>query len=333
MARQNRSASRLTVLVALAMNAVIAVAKLVAGAVSGSSAMLAEAAHSIADTVNELFLLTSLRRSARPADASHPFGYGAERFFWSLLAAIGIFVSGAVFSVYQAISALTGPAQQGGHAYGWSYLVLGVAFVAEGTSWLRSVTQLRREARAADRGFRDHLRRSRDPTVRTVFSEDAAALAGIGIAATGIGLHQATGNRLWDAVAAMAIAVLLTLVALHLGRHNMKLLIGQSAEPRLRQELWDELMGVPEVDAVIELLTMHIGTDEILLATRLDLADGLDSDAVEDVSSRIEREIGRRHPEVTQVFLDATRASEPERARAHRLSNPTPDAGSATAGE
>jgi cation diffusion facilitator family transporter len=325
MATRNRGASRTTVLLALAMNTIIAAAKLVAGAVSGSSAMLAEGAHSVADTVNELFLLASLRRSERPADASHPFGYGAERFFWSLLAAIGIFVSGATFSMYQAISALTGPADAGGHAYTWSYVVLGVAFVAEGTSWVRSVVQLRREAGAADRGFFDHLRRSRDPTVKTVFSEDAAALIGLGIAATGIGLHQATGNRVWDAAAAAAIAVLLSVVAFYLGRHNMALLIGKSADPQLRQDLWDELMTVDEVDAVIELLTMHIGTDEILMAARLDLADGLDSDEIEDVSSRIEQQIGRRHPEVTQVFLDATRASEGERARAHQLTASTND--------
>src|SRR5690606_41771412 len=122
---------------------------------------------------------------------------------------------------------------------------------------VRAVVQLRREAGAAGRGFREHLRGSKDPTVKTVFSEDAAALAGILIAATGIGLHQATGDRVWDAAAAMAIAVLLTGVALHLGRHNMRLLIGQSADPALRRELWDELMAVPEVDAVVELLTMH----------------------------------------------------------------------------
>jgi cation diffusion facilitator family transporter len=330
MADPNRSASRVTVLLALAMNAVIAAAKLIAGAVSGSSSMLAEGAHSIADTVNELFLLTSLRRSARPADSTHPFGYGSERFFWSLLAAIGIFVSGAVFSMYQAVTALTGPTDTGAQSYTWSYVVLGMAFVAEGVSWIRSVVQLRREATAADRGFVSHLSRSRDPTVKTVFSEDAAALIGIGLAAAGIGLHQATGDRIWDAAGAAAIAILLTLVAFHLGRHNMALLIGQSADPALRQELWNELMGVPEVDAVVELLTMHIGTDEILLAARLDLADGLDSDEIEDVSSRVERQIGRRHPEVTQVFLDATRASTRQRARAHRMVDSSPGETSAS---
>lgn len=305
-------------LLALGMNALIAAAKLVAGAASGSSAMLAEGAHSVADTVNEVFLLTSLRRSARPADSSHPFGYGAERFFWSLLAAIGIFVSGAAFSMYEAVTGLTGaPEEQ--PSYAWSYGVLGVAFVAEAVSWARAVTQLRGEADAAGRSFRDHLGRSRDPTVKTVFSEDAAALLGLGIAAVGIGLHQATGNQVWDAVAAMAIAVLLTAVAIYLGRHNMALLTGQAADPVLRQQLWDELMSVPEVDAVIELLTMHLGSDEILLAARLDLADGLDSDAVEHLSTRIEREIGRRHPDVTQVFLDATHASERERAHARGM--------------
>jgi cation diffusion facilitator family transporter len=321
MASRDRQASRVTVLLALAMNAIIAVAKVLAGAVSGSSAMLAEGAHSVADTVNEVFLLTSLRRSRRPPDSTHPFGYGAERFFWSLLAAIGIFVSGAIFSLYQAITALTGPSGSGEHSYVLSYAVLGVAFVAEGASWIRSVVQLRREAGASDRTFFDHLRRSRDPTVKTVFSEDAAALLGIGIAATAIGLHQATGNRLWDALGAAMIAVLLTVVAFYLGRHNMALLTGQSADPRLRQELWTELMAVPEVDAVVELLTMHIGTDEILLATRLDLADGLSSDQIEDVSSQIEHQIATRHPEVTQVFLDATRASWGERERAHRIAS------------
>jgi cation diffusion facilitator family transporter len=321
MASRDRQASLITVLLALAMNALIATAKLIVGAVSGSSAMLAEGAHSVADTVNELFLLTSLRRSTRPPDSTHPFGYGAERFFWSLLAAIGIFLSGAVFSMYQAITAFTEP-DRGSHSYTWSYVVLGVAFVAEGTSWARSVVQLRRESSTAGRTFLDHLRRSRDPTVKTVFSEDAAALLGIGIAATAIGLHQATGDRFWDALGAAMIAVLLTVVAFYLGRHNMALLTGQSADPELRQELWTELMAVPEVDAVVEMLTMHIGSDEILLATRLDLADGLTSDDIEDVSSQIERQISARHPEVTQVFLDATRASRGERERAHRLATP-----------
>src|SRR5262245_4047913 len=169
-ASEDQTASRLTVLLALAMNALIAAAKLVVGAVSGSSAMLAEGAHSVADTVNEVFLLTSLRRSSRPPDSKHPFGYGAERFFWSLLAAIGIFLSGAVFSAYQAFHALT-ESGSGQHSYIWSYAELGLAFVAEGVSWVRSVIQLRGEAKAAGHGFFDHLRRTRDPTVKTVFSE------------------------------------------------------------------------------------------------------------------------------------------------------------------
>ncbi|HEU0289021.1 MAG TPA: cation diffusion facilitator family transporter [Nocardioidaceae bacterium] len=321
MGSQDQSASRITVLLALAMNTLIAAAKLVVGAVSGSSAMLAEGAHSVADTVNEVFLLTSLRRSNRPPDSKHPFGYGAERFFWSLLAAIGIFLSGALFSAYQAFRAFTEPGS-GEHSYLWSYAVLGLAFVAEGVSWVRSVSQLRGEARAADHGFFDHLRRSRDPTVKTVFSEDAAALLGIGIATTAVGLHQATGNRLWDGLGAAMIAVLLTIVAFYLGRHNMALLTGQSADPTLRQQLWNELMAVPEVDAVVEVLTMHIGADEILLAARLDLADGLTSDDIEDVSSHIAHTISARHPDVTQVFLDATRASEHQRERAHRLTAP-----------
>jgi cation diffusion facilitator family transporter len=143
------SESKITVLVALAANLLIAVAKLVGGLVSGSSSMLAEAAHSVADTINQVFLLTSLKVAARPADPVHPFGYGKARFFWSLLAAVGIFVAGAIFSVYEGVHTLIHGSEGGSILV--PYIVLGVAFVAEGSSWLRAVAQVRREAAAAGR--------------------------------------------------------------------------------------------------------------------------------------------------------------------------------------
>lgn len=312
--------SRVTVILALTANAVIATAKLIVGAIGGSSAMLAEGAHSVADTLNQAFLLTSLHRSDRPADARHPFGYGAEVFFWSLLAAVGIFVTGAAFSVYEGVSGLLA----GGHVetrYGLTYAVLGIGFLAEGASWLRSVYQLRGEAQRRGRDFVGHLRRSHDPTVKTVFSEDSAALIGLALAAAGIGLHQLTGQRVWDSLAAIIIGLLLAAVAIQLGRDSKDALIGEAADPELRQALWRELMDEPEVDAVVELLTMHLGAEDVLLAVRLDLADGLDSDDVEDVSSRIARDIRARHSDVAQVFLDATQATPAQRRRAVRRRN------------
>jgi cation diffusion facilitator family transporter len=302
----------------LASNALIAVAKIGVGVLTGSSAMLAEGAHSVADTTNELFLLTALHRSAKPADAAHPFGYGMERFFWSLLAAVGIFVSGAIFSLYQGVEGLL-HGESGNADLLLSYVVLGIAFVAEGTSWLTAVRQLRREARSSDRGFVEHLGRSTDPTVKTVFSEDAAALIGLALAAIGIGLHHATGSSVWDAGSAIAIGLLLAYVAFRLGHSTKELLIGAAADPELRQQLWTELAGVPEVDAVVEVLTMQLAPREVLVAARLDLVDGLDSEEIERVSAHIDADLQDRHPEITQVFLDATRASSAERGRSRRI--------------
>lgn len=310
--------SKKTVLVALASNIIIAVAKIGVGVISGSSAMLAEGAHSVADTTNELFLLTALHRSAKPADNAHPFGYGMERFFWSLLAAVGIFVSGAIFSLYQGIEGLL-HGESGSASLLLSYVVLGIGFVVEGTSWLTAVRQLRREARSSDRGLVEHLGRSTDPTVKTVFSEDAAALIGLTLAAIGIGLHAATGSSMWDAASAIAIGLLLAYVAFRLGHSTKELLIGAAADPELRQQLWQELAAVPEVDAVVEVLTMQLAPREVLVAARVDLVDGLDSDDVERVSARIDDDLQTRHPEITQVFLDATRASSAERGRSRRI--------------
>ncbi|HEX3812234.1 MAG TPA: cation diffusion facilitator family transporter [Mycobacteriales bacterium] len=307
-----------TVLVALASNAVVAVAKIIAGVASGSSAMLSEGAHSVADTTNEVFLLTALWRSSRPADRSHPFGYGMERFFWSLLAAVGIFVSGAAFSIYEGVKGLVGqPAELGNPIL--SYAVLGFAFITEGISLITAVRQLRGEARSTGRPTMEHVRRSPDPTVKTVFSEDSAALVGLAMAATGLGLRQATGAPQWDAAAALAIGLLLAFVAIRLGHGTKELLIGAAADPELREQVWQELAGAAEVDAVVEVLTMQLAPEEVLVAARLDLVDGIDSDGLEALSTRLDEELQERHPEITQVFLDATRASAHERGRSRRI--------------
>jgi cation diffusion facilitator family transporter len=312
--------SRRTVLVALASNSIITVAKIAAGVLSGSTAMLAEGAHSVADTANELFLLRSLQRSKKPADDTHPFGYGKERFFWSLLAAVGIFVSGAVFSLYEGITGLISGERAGGSPL-VSYVVLAIAFLTEGTSWLTAVRQLHGESRSANRTFVEHVKRSSDSTVKTVISEDSAALVGLVLAGGGIALRQITGAPQWDAGAAVAIGLLLTYVAFRLGHDTKELLIGEAADPELRAQLWRELVAFPEVDAVVELLTMKLGPTDLLVAVRLDLAGGLDSDTVETVSARIDAQLQDRYPDVTHVFLDATRASGGQRSRSERIAN------------
>jgi cation diffusion facilitator family transporter len=321
--------TRGTVLLALAANLVIALAKLVGGLLSGSSAMLAEAAHSVADSMNQVFLLASIKVSTRPADPEHPFGYGKARFFWSLLAAVGIFVAGAVFSIYEGVhSILSGGEQQGGLLV--NYVVLAIAFAAEGASWLKAFTQVRGEARAAGRPLLEHVRTSKDPTVKTVLSEDSVAVLGLVFAAAGIGLHQLTGQAWWDGAAAIAIGILLAIVAFLLGRENAGLLIGEAAEPQLVLGVYETLGSQQEVDAVVELLTMHLGPESVLVAARLDFSDDLPASQIEEFATRIERELEQHWPEVTQVFLDPTRADRElaERTRRHfdemrrRLSRP-----------
>lgn len=298
--------SKGTVLLALAANGTIAAAKFAGGLLTGSAAMLSEGAHSVADTVNEAFLLTAVVRSGRPADAKHPFGYGKERFFWSLLAAIGILVLGAGFSLLQAYRSFTSHESTGHDYYVVTYIVLGVSFVAEGVSFLRAIHQIRGEARAAGRSVIGHIRASSDPSVKTVATEDMAALIGLLFAFGGILLHELTGAGWWEGLASLLIGLLLLTVAVALGNDVKGLLIGESADPRLRREIRDYLSAYDDIDRVVDLLTMHIGANQILLAAKLDLARRLDSDGVEALAADVDERIRDRWPEIQHVFLDPT---------------------------
>ncbi|MFD9217126.1 cation diffusion facilitator family transporter [Streptomyces sp. NPDC059544] len=290
--------TRVTVLVALAANLVIAAAKTVGGLVASSPALLSEAAHSVADSLNEIFLLAALRRSRRPADHRHPFGYGKERWFWSLLAAVGIFVMGGCFSFFQAFEALREgdrPVSAGHYAAGLT--VLGVALLAEGTSLVRALYQYRKEGDEA-----------RDPAHRTVIAEDGAAVVGVLFAMAGMGLHLVTGRVVWEAGASLAIGLLLVYVAYRLGREARDLLIGVAVDPGMRRAIRAMLDEQPEIDNVADLLTMRLGVDSVLVAARVDLVPGLDSEEIELVSERIKEEVGDRWPEADPVFLDVTEA-------------------------
>jgi cation diffusion facilitator family transporter len=299
------SESKKTVLAALFANLAIAAAKTVAGLLGGSAAMLAEAAHSFADTMNQVFLLVSLSLSDREPDEDHPFGYGKERFFWALLAAVFIFVSGALFSFWQGIHGLLGgETVQGGYLL--TYAVLVFALVAEGTSWWRAAHQVRSEAATAGTPVRAYVQQSRDPTVKTVLFEDSAAVTGVLLALVGVGLHQLTGKGFFDAGASILIGLLLAYIAYRLGRDTKGLLIGEAARPEQRETLRQAIVAHPEVDVVLQLLTMHLGPRSLLVAVRLDLRDGLSSQQIEAVSTRIEAELAEVVPEVTQVFLDPT---------------------------
>nr|WP_258054678.1 cation diffusion facilitator family transporter [Streptomyces sp. Ru71] len=289
--------TRVTVLVALAANLVIAVAKAVGGLLAGSPALLSEAAHSVADSLNEVFLLAALRRSRRPADRRHPFGYGKERFFWSLLAAVGIFVMGGCFSFFQGFEALHSGTEEKFSGYVAGLIVLGVALLAEGASLLRAVHQVRRQGGTAG---------LRDPALRTVVAEDGTAVLGVTLALAGMALHMATGQVGYEAAASIAIGALLVCVAYHLGREARDQLIGEAADPEASDRIRRLLARQPEIDSVEALFSMKTGLDSALVAARIDLVPGLDSERVEEVAVRIKRSIADAVPEAAQIFLDVT---------------------------
>ncbi|MFD9395149.1 cation diffusion facilitator family transporter [Streptomyces sp. NPDC060000] len=299
--------TRVTILVALAANLVIALAKALGGLFAGSPALLSEAAHSVADSLNEVFLLAALRRSRRPADARHPFGYGKERFFWSLLAAVGIFVMGGCFSFFQGVEALRSGADEEFSGYVVGLIVLGVSFLAEGVSLLRALHQVRRQGGG--------LAALRDPALRTVVAEDGTAVLGVTLAAIGMALHMVTGQVVWEASASLAIGALLVYVAYRLGREARDQLIGEAADPETGARIRALLEAQPEIDSVEALFTMKMGLDSALVAARVDLVPGLESERVEEIAVRIKRSIAGMIPEADQIFLDVTDRSAGEAAQ------------------
>src|SRR4051812_29338345 len=320
------SETRATVLVALLANLAVGVAKAAGGLVSGSSALMSEAAHSVADTLNEIFLMLSLSRSARPADRDHPFGYGKERFFWSLLAAVGIFVSGAGFSAYQGISALRSDhAETGTQEFVVVYAVLAVSLLLEGISLRKAVVQVRHEATAARRRPLAYVRRSPDPTVKTVASEDTVAVVGVFVALGGTVLHQVTGQEVWDGAASLVIAALLAYVAFLLGRDTKSLLIGEAADPAVRLTAFDVLDNRPEVVAVKQMLTMQLGPQSVLAAARVQFVDALPAQRLAEVCDEIEQEMRRRMPDLQQVFLTPDVIEDGDRERGERALARTTD--------
>jgi cation diffusion facilitator family transporter len=263
------SESVTTVLVAFGANILIAAAKSVAGVVTGSASILAEAAHSWADAGNEVFLIIANRRSRRPPDLAHPFGHGREAYVWSLFAALGLFVAGATVSVTRGIQELLRPEPASHFVVG--YIVLAVSFVLESISFRQSVRQAKPEAESMRRDLIEHVLVTSDPTLRAVFAEDSAALAGLLIAAASLAAHQLTGSPIPDAVGSIVIGVLLAATAMVLINRNRQFLVGQEADPRVRAAAIQALLDAPEVARVTYLRLEIVGPRMVSVIGDVDL--------------------------------------------------------------
>jgi cation diffusion facilitator family transporter len=256
-------ASVRTVLVAVAANLLVAVAKGLAAAVTGSAAMLAEATHSIADTCNEVLLFIGVRRGMRPADDRHPLGYGQARFFWSLIAAVGIFVVGGLFAINDGVQSLRHPEPVTNVGVGVAVLLASAGL--EGWSWRTARRQLRAEARARHLDLGEHVVTSSDPMPTTVFLEDSAALVGLALALAALLLHAVTGSAVWDGVASLLIGLLLIGVAVVLMRRSGGLLIDEAAPADVHEGLRQAVAAEPWVAEVAELIAVYIGPQHLLV--------------------------------------------------------------------
>ena len=259
-----------TVVIAFFANLAIAVAKTIVALATGSASMLAESAHSWADTGNQILLFIADRRSRKPADDGHPLGYGREAYVWSLVAAFGLFTAGAVVSVWEGVSKLLAE-ETGEVSYTWAYVVLGLAFVFEGVSFAQAFRQTRREARPLDRHVLEHAFETSDPTLRAVFAEDATALLGLLVAAVGVFLHQVTGNPVYDAMGSIVVGLLLGVVAVVLINQNRRFLTGQESDPELRRVAIDRVKALPGVARVTYLRLEYVGPRQVFLTARVDL--------------------------------------------------------------
>jgi cation diffusion facilitator family transporter len=281
--------SLLTVLIAFLANLLIAIAKSIAAAITSSASMLAEAAHSWADAGNEIFLLVADRRSDREPDSRHPMGFGREAYVWSMFAAFGLFTAGAVVSIWRGIQKLIEPEEASNFLV--AYVVLAIAFVLEGVSFLRAMTQSRRMAAARDQTITNFVLNTSDPTLRAVFAEDAAALVGITIAVIGIGLHQATGSPTPDAIGSILVGVLLAVIAVFLIDRNRRFLVGEVVRPEIRQQVLGALLERPDIDRITYLHLEYVGPGRLYLVAAVDMAGDDVEPSLAIRLRRVEREL------------------------------------------
>ena len=274
-----------SVLAAFAANTAIAAAKGAAAALTGSPALLAETLHTVADAGNEVLLYVAIRRSRQPADSTHPFGYGPERYYWALLAAIGMFLVGGAVSIWDGIRALVHPPEL--EAFWVGVAVLVVAIVLDGLSRVVALRALRVQAARRGLSVRELLRESPDPTVVTIYLEDTIDVLGAFLALIALVLHRVTGSAVADALASIAIGGLLCFIASRLTRRNRQLLTNQSVPDRYIERLRARLQGEAEVDAVTRLEAVYLGPSEVLVAADVAMADGLSGGEVAAAVARM----------------------------------------------
>ncbi|MXP25455.1 cation diffusion facilitator family transporter [Altererythrobacter indicus] len=284
---------------ALLANLGIAIAKFVASAITGSSAMLTEGVHSLVDSGNQVLLLYGQAKAKRPADAMHPFGYGRELYFWAFVVAILIFALGAGVSIYEGVLHIVTPEPL--HDPTINYIVLGIAILLEGTSWVLAVREFN-STRGKEHWWRS-VRRSKDPANFIVLFEDSAALVGLMVAGAGVWASHYFNNPQLDGVASVIIGIVLACVAILLSREAKGLLIGESADPEIVEAVWSLLDSAPQITSVNHIRTIHTSPDEVFVAISADFADDVPMGEGETLIENFETEMKKRVPQLTSIYI------------------------------
>lgn len=290
------------VFAAFAGNLLIAITKGVAAGLTGSGALLAETAHSIADSLNQILLYVGIRRSVQPPTERHPLGHGKERYFWALVVALFLFFGGGVFSLYQAYDRIAHPHELGDPTIG--FIVLGLSVIFESFSLGVAVRELRHAARAEAVPVGRFLSQLRDPALRTVLYEDSAALAGLVAAIAGLGLSALTGDHVYDSLASGVIGVILIYVAYQLAWSARGLIVGEAPPQETRDALRATIAGMPGVDGVVELRAVEMGHKQLLVLARISVPDDVPAGEIERLMVRLRERLKRAHPAVMDSYIE-----------------------------
>jgi cation diffusion facilitator family transporter len=289
------------VIVALLANILIALMKFVVALFINSSALLAEGFHSLADTGNQAFLLLGIRLGNKPADRRHPFGHARERYLWAFVVSLSVFIIGAVLSVNEGITKILHlePLRQPI----WGLLVLCVCLLFDGYSWHIAFREMKGTIKR--KGIFRTIRESKSPAIFIIFLEDSAAIFGLGVAFAGILLTSLTKHPLFDGAASIVIGIILALVAFVLFYETKSLLIGEGVSRADMRKIKEAIATVAEVKEVVNVLTMHLGPEEILVNLDINFADGLSTDQVEQAIDKVEQAIRKELPAVKKIFVEA----------------------------
>jgi len=290
------------VLAAFAGNLAIAITKAIAAYLTGSGALVAETAHSIADSVNQILLYVGIRRSVQPPSEKHQLGHGKERYFWALIVALFLFFGGGIFSIYEAYERFTHPHELGAVWVG--FLVLGLSMVFETFSLSVAVREVRHAAHESGIPVRRFLQQLRDPALRTVLYEDSAALAGLVTALAGLGLTVLTGDHRFDALASAVIGVILIYVAYQLAWGARGLIVGESPPEEILDVIRAAIASEPGVDKVIDLRAVQMGTNQLLVLARVSVTDKIPAGDAERLLVRLRKRLQREHPEVMDSYVE-----------------------------